>query len=343
MHIRFLALAMLLLATHAQAEVYCVITNTQLINAIAAAQGGGASQIRVRTGTYVIATTPSTPALEIADTSDLSISGGWNTGCTAQTASSPDQTILNALSSGRLLDIEFPNGSSNEISFSMLSFRGGITNSPLSAGCVFAESLAGAGARLIFDLVSFRGCANGPSGTTAGLRANLNGVLFVLRSSVFSGNLLNGGNAMGLQGLGGTTHTLTNNTFASNTLPGFAGIYISGFPTDFFRLSNNIIHGNGTVDLYLENDVFALLNNNHIGVTSILGAGVTENAATTGDPGFVPGSLHLKANSPARNSGLNAAPGGLPTTDFSLNPRILGGQVDRGAYEFDGFFANGFE
>jgi hypothetical protein len=331
---------MVLFATHAHAELYCVTTNTQLMNAIASAQGGGASQIRMRTGTYLLATNQATPALSIVDTSDLSISGGWNTGCTAQTASSPDQTILNALSSGRLLDIEYPTGSSHEISFSMLSFRGGMSSSPLSAGCVYAESLAGSNARLIFELVSFRGCTN--SGGSAALRVDLDGVLFALRSSVASGNSYSGNNIF-LRGLGGSTFTVTNNTITSSSNVTGAGIYLAGLATDFFRLSNNIVHANGPFDLFVESNVFALLNNNHIGVTSVIPVGVTVNAMSTGDPGFVTGSLHLKADSPARNSGWNAAPGGLPTTDFSLNPRILGGQVDRGAYEFDGFFANGFE
>lgn len=340
MHIRFLALAMVLFSTHAQAELYCVTTNTQLINAIASAQGGGASQIRVRTGTYPIATTPATPSLAIADTSDLSISGGWNAGCTAQTASSPDQTILNGLSSGRLLDINYPAGSSHEISFSMLSFRGGISNSPLSAGCVYAQSPAGSNARLVFDLVSFRGCTN--SVGSAALRADLNGVLFALRSSVVSGNS-SGANSIFLRGLGAGTYTVTNNTMSSPSNPNGVGLYLAGLATDFFRLTNNIVHANGTSDLFVESNVFALLNNNHIPVTNDIPAGVTVNAMSTGDPGFMPGTFHLKPNSPARNSGLNAAPGGLPATDYSLNPRILEGRVDRGAYEFDGFFANGFE
>ncbi len=339
MHPRFLLLALGLFAAHAQAEVYCVTTNTQLINAISSAQGGVASQIRVRTGTYPIATTPSTPGLEIADTSDLAISGGWNAGCTAQTASSPDQTILNGLG-GRLLDIEYPNGSSHEISFSMLSFRGGTSSSPLSAGCVSAQSLAGANARLVFDLVSFRGCSN--SGGSASLRVDLNGMLFALRSSVFSGNSY-GANDIFLRGLGSGTYSVTNNTISSPASQGGTGMYLAGLATDFFRLTNNIIFDNGSSDLFLESSVLALLNNNHLGVTSVIPSGVTVNAGSTGDPGFVPGTLHLKAGSTARNTGLNAAPGGLTTTDFTLNPRTLGGQVDRGAYEFDGFFGNGFE
>lgn len=47
--------------------------------------------------------------------------------------------------------------------------------------------------------------------------------------------------------------------------------------------------------------------------------------------------------SPLRNNGLVNPPGGAPTQDFAGIPRSAGGRIDRGAYEFDELFINGFE
>lgn len=55
----------------------------------------------------------------------------------------------------------------------------------------------------------------------------------------------------------------------------------------------------------------------------------------TNEPAFVDlvgGNLHLQTNSPSINSGKNAY--AAETNDFDGNPRIVGGTVDIGAYEF---------
>jgi hypothetical protein len=58
----------------------------------------------------------------------------------------------------------------------------------------------------------------------------------------------------------------------------------------------------------------------------------TPNNCWTNDPLFVSGSLRLQSNSPCINAGNSAyAPAG---PDLDGNPRIVGGTVDIGAYEF---------
>lgn len=346
-----LALVAAGVGAEASAEVYCVSTAPQLINAIQSAAGGVSSVIRIRTGTYLMAATANAPALLISDTSGLSISGGWNSGCTAQIAATPDDTILNANGSGELLNLEYPNGSSVDVSFSMLSFRGGVSRTPIRGGCIYAVAIGGSNVILNFDNVSFRACSGVPNGGAAALRTDLGGnVLFAMRSSVIAGNQVSTGNAIGLAALGGGTYSLTNNTIAYNSSTGGGGgLYLSGFDTDFFRMTNTLLHANGTGgqnlrDFLLEPNVRGVFNNNHYTFTNTIPAAVTVAATSSGDPGFQSAtSLQLRANSPLRDNGMNNAPGGLSTFDYTRNPRILGGQVDRGAYEYDGLLVNGFE
>jgi len=51
-------------------------------------------------------------------------------------------------------------------------------------------------------------------------------------------------------------------------------------------------------------------------------------------PGTEDDDLHLALCSPAVNAGTNTPPGGLPATDLDGNPRVVGGTVDMGVYEY---------
>ncbi len=69
-------------------------------------------------------------------------------------------------------------------------------------------------------------------------------------------------------------------------------------------------------------------------------SGSTLNHCWTADPLFASGTLRLQSNSPCINAGNNSFV--TNATDLDGNPRIAGGTVDIGAYEFQGNGLSGF-
>ncbi|MBC8427246.1 MAG: hypothetical protein H8E00_01160 [Deltaproteobacteria bacterium] len=173
-----------------------------------------------------------------------------------------------------------------------------------------------------------------------------------LTNNIFSGNTVTGGYGGGgvyIIGYGSTgTGTLTNNTITGNT----ATIKGGGIRAKFSypgNLYNNIIWNNTAsdgADLYIDNTgddpffpVTVNLFNNDFDQSS---AGVYITSPFTIDssnlnnanPLFEGSSdFYLTISSPCINTGDNDAPN-LPDTDIDGNPRIVGGTVDMGAYEF---------
>jgi len=104
-------------------------------------------------------------------------------------------------------------------------------------------------------------------------------------------------------------------------------------------VTNTIVHDNqgGAFGLLLDTPVVRSnnLGNDVAGVNNV-------------DPRFVDAAtdFHLQATSPAINAGSNAF--NASSFDFELNPRVVNGNIDIGAYEFqvvpsDAMFTNGFE
>jgi parallel beta-helix repeat protein len=141
---------------------------------------------------------------------------------------------------------------------------------------------------------------------------------------------------------------LINNTVANNvaTVEGSA-LYAQGFDNQV-ELYNNIFIGSQGGDAvycdsgydqvppwFINNDVYT-----H-GGTGLQGTCASENGVQgniSEDPHFVSGKLRnyqLEAGSPAINAGNNNAPD-LPRKDLAKNPRVVGGTVDMGAYEYQG-------
>jgi PKD repeat protein len=147
--------------------------------------------------------------------------------------------------------------------------------------------------------------------------------LGTLNNCVLSGNSITV--EYGGEGGGACGGTLNNCTLSGNSVKGYGG------------------DGGGTLGSTLTNCIsYYNVPNNYDGDTLSYCCTTPmpqpqENGNITNEPLFVnlaAGDFHLQANSPCINAGLNSA---APTgTDLDGNPRIIGGTVDMGAYEFGG-------
>ena len=135
---------------------------------------------------------------------------------------------------------------------------------------------------------------------------------------------------------------LVNNTLSGNSAPD-SGVVLGGFDGQV-QLFNNIIAAatsqpavlcdttySSTPPIFDHNDLFNSTGPATQGSCSqVVGAGGNISAA----PQFASaGDYHLQASSPAIDTGNNNAPS-LPSTDLGGGPRISGGAVDQGVYEF---------
>jgi len=127
------------------------------------------------------------------------------------------------------------------------------------------------------------------------------------------------------------TTGLENCTIVNNSATFAGGVFLNGLSVSPYSYASNCIIYYNTASTGANFGATNLFGNDCC--TFPLPAGGTGNL--TNDPALVDvygGDLHLQAGSPCINSGNNAAI--TNSTDLDGNPRIVGGTVDIGAYEF---------
>jgi hypothetical protein len=335
----------LLLCEGARANTFCVGTAAQLLSALNSSFGGAATDIRVRTGSYNFVASGSSAAIVVQETADLTVSGGWNSNCTAVTASNPDQTILNADFSGRLMDVTVLNASTFTVTG--LSFRGGTTTGN-RAGCLTVETEVGSSAQIYVDRNSFRLCQTGTSGLTSGLLVLGRSATVWVRGNVAMDNSGSDG-SIRLSGLGNAVYNTSNNTVINNftSVGGTPGVVLSGQSSDFHRFSNNLLRNNRFATERRDLVIFApagIVNHNAYEVLLDMSQTMVINQTISADPLFVSATNpRLRPDSPLRDTG-GVVSGGTLAVDFDGAARVQGTVIDRGAFEISEFiFRDGFQ
>jgi hypothetical protein len=197
-------------------------------------------------------------------------------------------------------------------------------NRELSGGGVWCESATAvvSNCTLIGNWAYFGGGANG---------GTLNNCMLTANEAVYDGGAADGG----FRGV-----TLNNCTLSGNSTGlGYGGGVNAGTLNNCTLTGNESSTGGGAAFCTLNNCIVYFNTDNYWGgtlnyccTTPLPPSGIGN---ITSAPLFVNsggGNLRLQSNSPCINAGFNAYAPGL--TDSDGNPRIVGGTVDIGAYEF---------
>jgi hypothetical protein len=349
-----LATACLLFAatTSAQAAEYCVGTTNEFQAALLSAQSQpGFDLIKVKPGLYTGTPLVQGRALFDFDGVDgLSIRGvkATQAGECIATHAAPGEVVLSGSMLHPVMSLRNAGGV-NAVTVANLRIVDGLANANRAGGLSLqvAPGLTSGiafGFRLVLETNrSFEFFA--PAAVSLDARA---GEVQVF-NSLLRNNTTTGAVIATLRSFGGTA-VFNNNTVVGNQveMTGRGALHATGTGTVYAAnnvLWNNLASGTTALDLTADS-VTALLNNNHIQGTNSVAGGSTGNfLSTAGDPLFLGvDDFRLQGQSPARNSGtLQATSVNTMELALDLSGRVLGGAIDRGAYEFPDVFRNGFE
>lgn len=352
----------ILLAPGLHAATFCVSTGDQFNTAMnTAALNLEDDVIKLTIGTFTSNThAPGSyrwvfsPPTGDASDYGLAISGGWSAGnnCATQVSNDPTQTVLDAQNAGPVFFADLRWGFKGTFTLKNLTLtRGRAFPDCLVAGVIQPCEVSGIrveawtqiGASVIIDNILVNNGSN-----TSGANADIskffiqNAGILRVRNSIFGGNTLlaAGTNTNGVSATAvlNAVMFLNNNSVYNNAVTGQrTGLHTRGVGT----LSNNAIGGNTSTAspsyaFYTNEPTGLTLHHNHFQNTFWNnGSPSSNNATTTGDPGWTANGVRMVPNavSPLRDSGLNNPPGSIPSIDFSGGARIINTTVDRGAVE----------
>lgn len=345
MSVKFRPLAVVLAlasAVTADAATFCVGSAAELQSALqsAASNADNNDLIKVRPGTY-LAPAGGFGRNQIFDGADsITIEGGWINLFNNCDFASPNSTgtIIDGQNTqpGLIINRGVGTGSTTVRRLTIKrGFQGGNTIETNRGGGIGVFTVVGSdGGTTLENLI----LSDNNASLLAG-GAYVGGEPVIVRNNLFVGNGAPGESALSTISNGSVVY-VNNNTFTQNVNPSPSGYTLSFNGSSPIYLSNNILWNNSGRDVFATNRT--LISNTVQTLEGTLGA--TSNGNTNVDPRFISASdFRLQPNSPAINEGANAPFGGLADRDLLGTVRMIGPAVDRGAYESERGFANGFE
>lgn len=323
------------------AASFCVSSSAELQAAIAAAASNSDSNDAIRLQSGVYPSPPNGFGREVfAPGDNISISGGWRPliGPCDLPGYDASASVIDGEEQRAGLVFNRSGAGSGETNVSWLTIRGGRQNlSSLYYGNGGGVAIFGSGPVTIEHMIFRNNRA-----TVNGGALYLGGAQRIVRNNLFVDNWAANGSAVFAPGAGGAV-LFSNNTLTRHKLVAPTGLaFVVDFdssPTSFAW--NNILYDN-PISVYcdISGDQHMLNNNIIERPCGSYAAGSSNNVNV--DPRFVHSidDLRLRRDSPAIDSGGNS---GVSTRDLDGRPRKIGPAVDRGAYEADFLFGNGFE
>ncbi len=323
----------------AAADQFCVADGDALQDALAASAANAEDdEIRLQGGVYTRA--EGIVDMFVYDTAtnfDLTVSGGWNAGCTD--FSHGTSSILDGDDARRVMLVStWGAGTEVVTSVARLTFRNGRTTG-VGGGLYIT---GGTSNRVDITLQHCMFLSNAAGGGGGGLWAASTGTMRINNNLLIGNDTESGVGAASLISDQGTAYVVNNTVMFNNAASVSGGLHFGGSST--LQLANNILWGNSDTDLLVDGSSSHNRYHNNIGALSAPMAGVVAGEITT-EPEFQPGLLSFtpRVGGALYNAGDSDPPGGLAATDLPGRPRIDEGEVDIGAYEAQVLFRDGFD